>query len=122
MLAPTSGNQITGTGTFTQTGQSVTLVIQVSNCAAGSHSSHIHLTKSCGNNGDDAGAHWVPQGEVIPDIVCAANGTGTATVTPTAGTWTIGGAADITAHALMVHQGANANPGARIACGVINAQ
>jgi Cu/Zn superoxide dismutase len=122
MLMPTTGNQITGTGTFTQTGQSVTLVIQVTNCATGNHASHIHLTKNCGNDGMDAGGHWVPQGEVIPEIVCAANGMGTATVTPSAGTWTIGGAADITTHALMVHTGDNANPGGRIACGLINAQ
>jgi hypothetical protein len=123
MLMPTTGNQLTGTGTFTQNGQNVTLVIQVTNCPAGGHASHIHLNKNCGSNGDDAGGHWVPQGEVIPEITCAADGTGTATVTPTAGTWTIGsGTGDVTTHALMVHVGNNASPGGRMACGLINAQ
>ena len=62
---------------------------------------------------------------VIPVALatCAADGTGTATVTPTAGAWTIGsGTGDITTHALMVHVGNNANPGGRMACGLINAQ
>jgi Cu/Zn superoxide dismutase len=122
-LMPTSGNQLTGTATFTQSGQMVTLVISVSNCPPGNHASHIHANKSCGNNGMDAGDHWVPQGEVLPEVVCASDGKGTATVTPPAGTWTIGsGNADVTAHALIIHTGANSNPGGRIACGVINAQ
>jgi Cu-Zn family superoxide dismutase len=123
MLMPTSGNQLTGTGTFTQNGQNVTLVIQVTNCPAGGHASHIHVNKNCGSNGDDAGGHWIPQGEVIPEITCAADGTGSATITPAAGTWTIGsGNGDVTTHALMVHVGNNGNPGGRMACGLINAQ
>jgi len=122
MLMPTAGNQVSGTGVFTQDGDDVVLTITLSDCPPGDHASHIHENKDCGDNGNAAGNHWVPEGEVIDDITCESDGTGMLVVTPPAGTWSIGeGDNDVTQFALMVHTGSSENPGGRIACGVINA-
>lgn len=122
MLMPTAGNQVNGTGIFTQDGDNVVLTIMLADCPPGDHASHIHENKDCGDNGNAAGNHWVPEGEVIDDITCESDGTATLVVTPPPGTWSIGeGDNDVTQFALMVHTGSSANPGGRIACGEINA-
>ena len=122
MLEPTSGNEVSGTGAFVQDGDNVVLTISLMDCPPGDHASHIHENKDCGNDGADAGNHWVPEGEVIDDITCESDGTGTLVVTPPAGTWSIGeGDNDVTQFALMIHAGDSGNPGGRIACGVIDA-
>jgi Cu/Zn superoxide dismutase len=121
MLMPTSGNQVSGTAIFTQDGEDVVLTITLTDCPPGDHASHIHEFKDCGDNGNAAGNHWVPEGEVIDDITCESDGTGMLVVTPPTGTWTIGeGDNDVTQFALMLHSGSSANPGGRIACGEIN--
>jgi Cu/Zn superoxide dismutase len=122
MLMPTSGNEVSGTGVFTEDGDNVVLTITLMDCPPGDHASHIHEFKDCGDNGNAAGNHWVPEGEVIDDITCESDGTGTLVVTPPAGTWSIGeGDNDVTQFALMLHTGDSSNPGGRIACGLINA-
>jgi Cu/Zn superoxide dismutase len=122
MLMPTSGNEVSGTGVFTEDGDNVVLTITLMDCPPGDHASHIHEFKDCGNNGNAAGNHWVPEGEVIDDITCESDGTGTLVVTPPPGTWSIGeGDNDVTQFALMLHTGDSSNPGGRIACGLINA-
>jgi hypothetical protein len=54
------------------------------------------------------------------DVSCAADGTGSYTFSPPAGSWSIGGpmSSDLLQHALILHQGPNLpDPGGRIACG-----
>jgi Cu/Zn superoxide dismutase len=126
-IAPTTGNTITGTATFTQRAGQVTAVLVVANCPPGNHAWHLHASASCSNNGEGAGAHWVPQGEGLPDINCAANMTGQQTVTRPTSMWTIGGGAtNVLPHALIVHANpelpANPGPGGRIGCGVLMMQ
>lgn len=112
---------LTGTATFTQAGEEVTLTITVSGCPAGEHSAHIHQNKSCENNGDAAGAHWIPNGEGLGSFKCDEAGQGTHMVKCGTDIWTVGGdeATDVTKYAIVVHAAADPQAGGRIACGLI---
>lgn len=112
---------LTGTATFTQAGEEVTLTITVSGCPAGEHSAHIHQNKSCENNGDAAGAHWIPNGEGLGSFKCDDAGQGTHMVKRGTDIWTVGGdeATDVTKYAIVVHAAADPQAGGRIACGLI---
>ncbi|WP_437981692.1 superoxide dismutase family protein [Sorangium sp. So ce117] len=112
---------LTGTATFTQAGEEVTLTITVSGCPAGEHSAHIHQNKSCENNGDAAGAHWIPNGEGLGSFMCDEAGQGTQLVKRGTDIWTVGGdeATDVTKYAIVVHAAADPQAGGRIACGLI---
>lgn len=112
---------LTGTATFTQAGEEVTLTITVSGCPAGEHSAHIHQNKSCENNGDAAGAHWIPNGEGLGSFKCDEAGQGTHMVKRGTDIWTVGGdeATDVTKYAIVVHAAADPQAGGRIACGLI---
>ncbi|WP_437894332.1 superoxide dismutase family protein [Sorangium sp. So ce124] len=112
---------LTGTATFTQAGEEVTLTITVSGCPAGEHSAHIHQNKSCENNGDAAGAHWIPNGEGLGSFKCDEAGQGTHRVKRGTDIWTVGGdeATDVTKYAIVVHAAADPQAGGRIACGLI---
>jgi Cu/Zn superoxide dismutase len=116
---------ITGTATFTQIGNDVTLVLELEGCPAGPHVSHIHENPSCGDEGNAAGGHWLPNGELIEDYNCDAEGNASYTLTVDGGRWTIGAGdeeTDVDGHAFMVHMGSSAAPGDRVACGVIERQ
>jgi Cu-Zn family superoxide dismutase len=120
-IAPTTGNMINGTATFTELAGQVMVVVDVNNCPAGMHAWHLHANPSCANDAVGAGDHWVPRGEMLGEINCMPDGKGTRTFTSSApNTWTIGGAAasNILPHAVVVHTGAESNPGGRIGCGV----
>ncbi|WP_441286148.1 superoxide dismutase family protein [Sorangium sp. KYC3313] len=112
---------LTGTATFTQAGEDVTLTITVSGCPAGEHSAHIHQNKSCENNGDAAGAHWIPNGEGLGSFTCNEAGQGTHMVKRGTDVWTVGGdeATDVTKYAIVVHAAADPQAGSRIGCGLI---
>ncbi|WP_437740914.1 superoxide dismutase family protein [Sorangium sp. So ce1504] len=112
---------LTGAAAFTQVGEEVTLTITLSGCPAGEHSAHIHENKSCGSNGNDAGAHWVPNGEGLGSFACDARGQGTQTVKRGTGVWTVGDGADtdVTKYAIVVHAAADPAAGGRIGCGLI---
>lgn len=112
---------LTGTAAFTQVGEEVTLTITLSGCPAGEHSAHIHENKSCGSNGNDAGGHWVPNGEGFGSFACDARGQGTQTVKRGTDVWTIGDEADtdVTKYAIVVHAAADPAAGGRIGCGLI---
>ncbi|WP_437647921.1 superoxide dismutase family protein [Sorangium sp. So ce362] len=116
-----NSSDLTGTAVFTQTGEEVTLTITLSGCPAGEHSAHIHENKSCGSNGDDAGAHWVPNGEGLGSFMCDASGQGTQTVKRGTDLWTVGDDADtdVTKYAIVVHAAADPAAGGRIGCGLI---
>ncbi|WP_438035662.1 superoxide dismutase family protein [Sorangium sp. So ce204] len=112
---------LTGTAAFAQTGEEVTLTITLSGCPEGEHSAHIHENKSCGSNGTDAGAHWVPNGEGLGSFTCDASGKGTHTVKRGTDVWTVGDDADtdVTKYAIVVHAAADPDAGGRIGCGLI---
>ena len=114
---------ISGTVTFTQVGDDVTVVYDIQNCPDGAHQTHIHGGTGCANRAAQ-GMHWDGQrGEGIPDIECA-DGTGSLTYTREGSVaanlrWTIGGSADtnVVGHPVVIHGATNTN--ARIGCGVI---
>jgi Cu/Zn superoxide dismutase len=113
--------KVMGTATFTQGATMVTLVLNLTQCPNGVHSSHLHLMKDCGNEGMAAGGHW-PNGEMLGDYTCADE---KVTKEFMRGTdkWTIGGdaATDITKYSFMVHAMSDAQgSGDRIGCGLID--
>jgi Cu/Zn superoxide dismutase len=113
---------VMGTATFTQQGDEVTLVLELTGCPAGPHISHIHVNPSCDNEGNAAGNHWLPNGELITDYSCEEDGTASYTVTVGTDRWTVGAGAeetDLDGHSFMVHNGSSVSPGDRVACGVI---
>ncbi len=122
--APGGWEDFEATATWTQIGDEVTLVVEVTGCPDGPHISHIHANHDCGADGEAAGGHWVPNGEVFEDMMCS-GGTATYTHTESTGVWTVadGGPNDVTQFSYMVHELSDAQgAGAKAACGVINAQ
>ncbi len=116
----TNGMTVTGTATFTQGATMTKLVLNLTACPDGVHSSHLHINPDCANNGDSAGGHWMPNGVDLGDYTCT-GGTVTKEVSRPTTTWTVGdnAATDVTKHAFMVHaMGDAAGSGARIGCGV----
>jgi Cu/Zn superoxide dismutase len=118
----TSTASMSGTATFTQGENGVTLVVALVNCPEGMHAAHLHETKSCGNDGNAAGGHWVPNGEEVGEFMCDGDGNATHTVTQPTSTWTVGGpqSTDVTQFAFVVHESGEPSPGTRIACGVVD--
>src|SRR6187402_3269698 len=94
MINPIGTNTVTGTATFSLNPQGImSLQIHLTNCPPGGHAAHLHEFANCGSNGNDAGNHWVPKGEIIQTITCAADGTASSTTLALGGPtyWTIGG-------------------------------
>ncbi|WP_155798404.1 superoxide dismutase family protein [Sorangium cellulosum] len=120
-LEATSSGELEGTATFTQNGDEVTLTIAVSGCPEGEHSAHLHENKSCEDNADAAGGHWIPNGEGLGSFTCDASGAGTHTVTRGTDIWTVGDGAstDVTKYSIVVHAAADPSAGGRIGCGLI---
>lgn len=137
-FAGTNGQTVTGTGTFTQSGSTVSLTVNITAAPAGVHGMHIHQMPSCGNEGMDAGPHWddndtgatnhhLPPGTGhlgdLGNITIAAAGTGTLTFSNPA--WTLGDGAvtDVVPHAFIFHQnmddGMMPSAGARWGCALI---
>jgi Cu-Zn family superoxide dismutase len=117
----TGVGKVAGTATFTQGATMVTLVLNLTQCPDGVHSSHLHLMKDCGNNGTAAGGHW-PNGEMLGDYTCT-DGKVTKEFMRGTDKWTIGGdaATDITKYSFMVHAMSDAQgSGDRIGCGLID--
>ncbi|WP_437623427.1 superoxide dismutase family protein [Sorangium sp. So ce1151] len=123
-LEGVNSSELAGTAVFEQSGDEVTLTITVSGCPEGEHSAHIHENKSCGSNADDAGAHWVPNGEGLGSFTCDASGEGTHTVARGTDVWTVGDGAstDVTQFAIVVHAAADPSAGGRIGCGLIETE
>ena len=138
-LTPTSGNTARGTVTFTQQGDTVTVVATVSGLSPGPHGFHIHEKGDCSApDGMSAGGHFNPTSKPhgdpgapdhhvgdMPMLVADANGNATLTARLTP--MSIGsGPNDILAKAVIVHKDPDdfktqptGNSGARVACGVI---
>jgi Cu/Zn superoxide dismutase len=116
-----NGQTVTGTATFTQGATMTRLVINLTACPDGTHASHLHENKDCGNNGNAAGNHWVPNGENLMNYTCVNNMVTHEVSKPTT-MWTVGdgSATDVTKYSFMVHEAGDPQPGGRIGCGVIN--
>jgi Cu-Zn family superoxide dismutase len=138
-LAPTAGNQASGTVTFESRGDKVRMVAKLAGLPPGAHGFHIHEKGDCSApDGTSAGGHFNPAGKPHGDPAAgdhhagdmpmvAADAGGNATVEAVLDAVTIGsGAADIVGRAVIVHKDADdyrtqptGNSGARLACGVI---
>ena len=139
-IAPTSGNSVTGMAIFIQTGDEITLMIEIQNASPGLHGVHIHENGDCSApDGTSAGGHWNPtdvehgkwgEGEFhlgdIGNITVGEDGTGS--IELTTDLWEIGTGSDIdvVGKGVIVHADADdfvsqpsGNAGARIGCGVI---
>ncbi len=140
IINASSGSEVSGTATFTQTGQNVMLRIEVENVSPGEHGVHIHEYGDCSApNGTSAGGHWNPtnvahgkwgEGEFhlgdIGNIMVGEDGTGS--IELATDLWEIGTGSDIdvVGKSIIVHADPDdfisqpsGNAGARIGCGVI---
>ena len=138
-LAPTAGNTASGSVSFAQKGEKVTVNAKLSGLAPGGHGFHIHEKGDCSApDAMSAGGHFNPTGKPhgSPDApdhhagdmpMLQADASGNATLTADLIEITIGsGAGDIVGKSVIVHKDADdyktqptGNSGARVACGVI---
>ncbi|NUP10488.1 MAG: superoxide dismutase family protein [Polyangiaceae bacterium] len=134
--ASISGDGITGTATFTMIGTEVTFTIDVDGVMpTGNHAVHIHENPDCSGDLSAAGGHWNPnnaaqhgvfdQGGHLGDIGdIPVNDDGTGTYTVSTDLWSVGPAGtdvmkNVVGHSIIVHEMSNADPGMRMACGII---
>jgi len=138
-LAPTAGNQASGTVTFETRGDKLRVSAKVSGLSPGPHGFHVHEKGDCSApDAMSAGGHFNPTGRShgepgAPDHhggdmpMLTADASGNATLEATIDTATIGGGAtDIIGKSVVVHKDADdfksqpaGNSGPRVACGVI---
>lgn len=139
-LQARSGSKLSGTATFTERDGTVTMVLEVRGVEPGEHAVHLHEVGDCSaDDGTSAGGHWNPGGTDHGkwgedpyhrgDIGNLSVGEdGTATLTFSAGEWSIGGdpGTDVVGRAVIVHASADdfttqptGAAGGRIGCGVI---
>jgi superoxide dismutase, Cu-Zn family len=138
-LAPTAGYATSGTVTFTQKGDKVTVAAKLSGLAPGGHGFHIHEKGDCSApDAMSAGGHFNPSGKPhgAPDTsdhhagdmaMLQADASGNATLTADLAGVSIGsGAGDIVGKSVIVHKDGDdyktqptGNSGARVGCGVI---
>jgi len=137
-----SASTVTGTATFTQQGEEVTLKLDIAGAPEGSRGAHIHATGDCSSaDGMSAGGHWNPTNENhgawenaphhlgdLGNITVGADGKGSISITTNA--WQVGngdaGTNDVVGKAIIIHSGTDdfttqptGNAGSRIGCGVI---
>lgn len=142
-ISAASGSNVSGTATFTQTGDGpVRMVIRVENLSPGEHAIHLHEKGDCSApDATSAGGHWNPTDDPhgkrgdngfhagdIDNLVAGEDGV--ATLEMEFDDWSIGGSDDssILNKAVIIHADADdfesqpaGNAGGRIACGVIQA-
>jgi len=139
-LEPTKGNATAGTVTFTQRGDKVEVVADVTGLAPNrEHGFHVHEKGDCSSgDGMSAGGHFNPDGKPhgpqeaphhagdLPSLKADAAGKVDMRVRLAAGLAIGGGPADIVGRGLIVHAQPDdyktqptGNAGARVACGVI---
>ena len=140
ILGSASGSNLTGTATFTQNGETITLIVEIQNVSPGLHAVHIHEKGDCSApDGTSAGGHWNPtnvahgkwgEGEFhlgdIGNITVGEDGTGTIELTTNLWEMGTGSDLDIVGTGIIVHADADdftsqpsGNAGARIGCGAI---
>ncbi len=138
-LAPTAGNNVKGTVTFTQKSDKVTVDAKLSGLKPGAHGFHVHEKGDCSApDGMSAGGHFNPTGKPhgdpnAPDHhagdmpMLQSDASGNATLSIELGVITVGsGATDVVGKSVIVHADPDdfktqptGNSGARVACGVI---
>ena len=138
-LAPTAGNQASGTVTFERSGDKVRVVANLSGLSPGAHGFHIHEKGDCSApDATSAGGHFNPTSKAHGDPgtgehhggdmpALMADAAGNAKLDATLDSVMIGsGAGDIVGRAVVVHKDPDdfktqptGNSGARVACGVI---
>lgn len=142
LLAGRTGSTVTGTVSFQQQGERVTVHVHVMGAAAGAHGLHIHDTGDCSDaEFKTAGAHFNPAaaphgapGDArhhagdLGNIEIDANGHGMLDLTSSVISLAPG-PSSIIGKAVIVHEKADdlktqpsGDSGARIACGVVRAR
>lgn len=137
-----SNSQVSGTVTFTETSEGVTMMADINGLKPGKHGIHIHENGDCSApDGKSAGGHWNPTNQPhgkwgseagyhkgdIGNITADADGH--ATMTFTTNEWCIGCSDEtknIVDKGMVIHGGEDdltsqpsGDAGARVACGVI---
>ncbi|MDE0184685.1 MAG: superoxide dismutase family protein [Candidatus Poribacteria bacterium] len=139
-ISSASGSEVTGTAVFKQSGDSITLTVEIQNAAPGLHAVHIHEVGDCSSpDGKSAGGHWNPTevahgewgvGEFhlgdIGNMTVGDDGTGKIELTTDKWEMGTGSIRDIVGKGIIVHADADdftSQPsgaaGARIGCGAI---
>jgi superoxide dismutase, Cu-Zn family len=138
-LEPKSGSKVTGTITFTKSGDEVEVTGDIENLSPGKHGFHIHEKGDCSAaDGSSAGGHFNPTHQHHGGPSTAERHTGDlgnieADKSGKAhiewkGKMSLSGADTIIGHSVVVHEKEDdlktdpaGNSGARVACGVIEA-
>src|ERR1051325_58753 len=136
-LESKSGSQVTGTVTFTKSGDEVQIVAEIQNLKAGKHGFHIHEKGDCSApDAASAGGHFNPTNQHHGGPVTTEHHTGDlGNIDADAsgkvhfewkGKMSLSGADSIIGKSVVVHEKEDdlksdpaGNSGARIACGVI---
>lgn len=140
-LQPTSGNTATGTVEFTQRGDKVLVVADITGLTPGEHGFHIHEKGDCSApDGTSAGGHFNPSAQAhgnpdgphhhfgdLPQLTADASGRAKLSVELDSITLNAG-SGNIVGRGVIVHAKADdyqtqptGNSGGRVACGVIAA-
>ena len=137
VLHPTAGNNVTGSVSFTQSGDAVKVVADITGLTPGKHGFHIHEFGDCSSSdGSSAGGHFNPthKNHGAPDASerhagdlgnIEADASGKAHLELTDKVMKLSGSDSIVGHAVIVHEKVDdfsqptGNAGGRLACGVI---
>jgi superoxide dismutase, Cu-Zn family len=138
VLHSTAGSSVTGTVTFTASGDSVKVVADISGLTPGKHGFHIHEFGDCSSaDGNSAGGHFNPTNHQhgAPDATdrhegdlgnIEADASGKVHLDITDKVLKMTGSESIIGHAVIVHEKADdmktqptGDAGGRLACGVI---
>lgn len=133
-------DSISGTATLTDTTAGLQISVQVANVSPGKHGLHIHQYGGCGNQGNDAGGHYNPDGVKhgylptegfagahagdLGNIEVGADGTGALELTlpnvhVSGDTYSVGGRAIVLHDKVDDFGQPTGNAGGRIGCGTI---
>lgn len=136
-----SGSTLTGKYTFTQAGNNVKLVVEVTGAPEGIHAVHLHEHADCSDpEAKNAGGHWNPTTDAhgqwgkehhhlgdVGNMTVGKDGKGE--ITLTTDKWTLGSGdekTDVRGHAIVIHEKIDdfttqptGNAGGRIGCAVV---
>jgi Cu-Zn family superoxide dismutase len=137
VLHPASGSKVAGTVTFTQTGDSVQVVADITGLTPGKHAFHIHEFGDCSAaDASSAGSHFNPSHKPhgAPDAAehhvgdmgnLEADATGKAHLELKSNLLKFSGETSILGRGVIVHEKVDdwsqpvGNAGGRVACGVV---
>ena len=139
-IEPKNDSGVSGTATFTASGEQVVLTLSIAGATPGEHAFHLHEIGDCSApDGTSAGGHWNPTGQDhgqwggaafhLGDVANLDVGEdGSATLTVATNLWSIGTGddTDVVGRSVIVHAGVDdfstqptGAAGGRIGCGVI---